>query len=164
MSLHLVKSLSRPLSLISAALLLHIGGAVAADAAGDVQQHMREVLAGGAVIRSVPPSEPRDDTAGRPAADAQELAKRLLLGVTDSRIQVAITNILPGSPARRLSLAAIAGAWVGLATGLGAAGALVFSPNHPVPLVGVLFAAPLLIVGCLSSVRSRSSIRACAPP
>ena len=87
MSLHLVKSLSRPLSLISAVLLLHIGGAVAADAAGDVQQHMREVLAGGAVIRSVPPSEPRDDTAGRPAADAQELAKRLLLGVTDSRIQ-----------------------------------------------------------------------------
>jgi len=71
---------------------------------------------------------------------------------------VAITNILPGSPARRLSLAAIAGAWVGLATGLGAAGALVFSPNHPVPLVGVLFAAPLLIVGALAlkypSVRS----------
>ena len=39
MSLHLVKSFSRPLSLISAALLLHIGGAMAADAAGDVQQH-----------------------------------------------------------------------------------------------------------------------------
>ena len=63
---------------------------------------------------------------------------------------VAITNILPGSLARRLSLAAIAGAWVGLATGLGAAGALVFSPSHPVPLVGVLFAAPLLIVGALA--------------
>src|SRR5438876_9800008 len=62
---------------------------------------------------------------------------------------VAITNILPGSLARRLSLAAIAGAWVGLATGLGAAGALVFSPNHPVPLVGVLFAAQLLIVGTI---------------
>jgi len=71
---------------------------------------------------------------------------------------VAITNILPGSLARCLSLAAIAGAWVGLATGLGAAGALVFSPSHPVPLVGVLFAAPLLIVGALAlkypSVRS----------
>src|SRR5207244_13373461 len=88
MSLHIVKSFSRPLSLISAALLLHIGGAVAADAAGDVQQHMREVLAGGAVIRSVPPSERRDDTAGRPATDAQELAKRLLQGITDSRIQI----------------------------------------------------------------------------
>ncbi|TLZ07629.1 MAG: hypothetical protein E6K31_15055 [Gammaproteobacteria bacterium] len=87
MSLHLVKSFSRPLSLISAALLLHIGGAVAADAAGDVQQHMREVLAGGAVIRSAPSSERRDDTAGRPTPDAQELAKRLLLGITDSRIQ-----------------------------------------------------------------------------
>jgi len=31
MSLHIVKSFSRPLALISAALLLHIGGAVAAD-------------------------------------------------------------------------------------------------------------------------------------
>src|SRR5438034_7739146 len=41
------------------------------------------------------------------------------------------SNILPGSLARRLSLAAIAGAWVGLATGLGAAGALVFrSEEH----------------------------------
>src|SRR5437588_8948400 len=86
MSLHLVKSFSRPLSLISAALLLHSGGAVAADAAGDVQQHMREVLAGRAVIRSVPPSEPRDDSAGRPATDAQELAKRLLLRSEERRV------------------------------------------------------------------------------
>ena len=63
---------------------------------------------------------------------------------------VAITSILSGSLARRLSLAAMAGAWVGLATGLGAAGEFVFSPNHPVPLVGVLFAAPLLIVSALA--------------
>src|SRR6266516_2096892 len=87
MSLHLVKSFSRPLSLLSAALLLHIDSALAPDAAGDVQQRMREVIAGRGVIRSVPPSERRDDTAGRPATDAQELAKRLLLGITDSRIQ-----------------------------------------------------------------------------
>jgi hypothetical protein len=63
---------------------------------------------------------------------------------------VAITGVLPGSLTRRLILAAIAGAWVGLATGLGAAGELTFSPDHPVPLVGVLFAVPLLVIGALA--------------
>src|ERR1700682_1482175 len=63
---------------------------------------------------------------------------------------VALTSVLPGPLAHRLSLAAIAGAWVGLATGLGAAGRLVFSPGHPVPLVGVLFAVPLLTVAALA--------------
>jgi len=79
---------------------------------------------------------------------------------------VAIASILPGSLARRLSLAAIAGAWVGLATGLGAAGEFAFSPNHPVPLVGVLFAAPLLIVGALALKypRVRSTLMAIPMP
>jgi hypothetical protein len=63
---------------------------------------------------------------------------------------VAITSVLPGALTQRLRLAAIAGAWVGLATGLGAAGRLVFSPDHPVPLVGVLFAVPLLTVAALA--------------
>jgi hypothetical protein len=71
---------------------------------------------------------------------------------------VVFTSVLPGSLARRLSLAALAGGWAGLASGLGAAGKLAFSPNHPVPLVGVLFATPLLIVGtfALRSPRVRS--------
>jgi len=63
---------------------------------------------------------------------------------------VAITNALPGTLAQRLGLAAIAGAWVGLASGLGAAGTLAFSPDNPVPLIGVLFAVPLLVVGVLA--------------
>ena len=72
----------------------------------------------------------------------------------------AIACVLPGSLARRLSVAAIAGAWVGLAEGLGAAGELVFSPSNPVPLVGVLFAAPLLIAGALALLfpRVRSTL------
>ena len=37
---------------------------------------------------------------------------------------VAFTNALPGTLAHRLGLAAIAGAWVGLASGLGAAGTI----------------------------------------
>src|ERR1700722_14952723 len=79
---------------------------------------------------------------------------------------VAVTTVLPGSLTRRLSLAAIAGAWVGLASGLGSAGKLAFSPNDPVPLVGVLFAMPLLIVGALAlkSPRARSTLMAIPMP
>lgn len=75
---------------------------------------------------------------------------------------VAITSVLPGPLARRLIVAAIAGGWVGLASGLGAAGRLAFSPEHPVPLIGVLFATPLLIVGVLALryPRVRSSLMA----
>jgi hypothetical protein len=79
---------------------------------------------------------------------------------------VGLTSVLPGSLAPRLGLAAIAGGWVGLASGLGAAGRLAFSPNHPVPLVGVLFATPLLIVGvlALTSQRLRSTLMAIPMP
>src|SRR5271155_4666088 len=63
---------------------------------------------------------------------------------------VVLTSVLPGSFARRLSVAAIAGGWVGLASGLGAAGKLAFSPDSPVPLIGVLFALPLIAVGMLA--------------
>jgi len=73
---------------------------------------------------------------------------------------VAFTQALPGTPMRRLGVAAIGGAWVGLASGLGAAGKLAFSPDNPVPLVGVLFAVPLLVVGALAltSRRVRSAL------
>lgn len=75
---------------------------------------------------------------------------------------VAFTHALSGTLARRLSLGAIAGAWVGLASGLGAAGKLAFSPDSPVPLIGVLFVLPLLAVGVLaaSSQRVRSALLA----
>jgi hypothetical protein len=88
MSLHIVKSFSRPLAIISAALLIHVGGAVAADSAGDAQQQARELLAGRIATQSAPPSERRADSAVRSSGgDAQERARRLLLGVTDSDVQ-----------------------------------------------------------------------------
>jgi hypothetical protein len=58
---------------------------------------------------------------------------------------VAMAGALPLSAWQRVVFAAGTGAWVGLAIGLGAAGALVFSPEQKVPLIGVLFAVPLLI-------------------
>jgi hypothetical protein len=67
----------------------------------------------------------------------------------------AILNVAPLTLAQRLAFAAGAGGWVGLATGLGAAGELVFTPEQPFPLVGVLFAAPLLAAGALSIAVSK---------
>lgn len=63
---------------------------------------------------------------------------------------VAVTTTLNLSLVEKLGLAAIAGAWVGLASGLGGAGDLVFSPDRPLPLLGLLFATPLLVVGLLA--------------
>src|SRR3981189_55497 len=86
MALHIVKFFSRPLSIISAALLIHVGGAVAADSAGDAQQQARELLAGRIATQSAQ-TEDRAEGAGRPPGEAQDRARRLLLGVTDSGVQ-----------------------------------------------------------------------------
>jgi hypothetical protein len=63
---------------------------------------------------------------------------------------VAISSCLPLSLRQRLMLAAIVGAWVGLTSGLGAAGLLAFAADQPVPLVGLLCAAPPLTIGALA--------------
>lgn len=57
---------------------------------------------------------------------------------------VAMASVLPLPMRQRLVLAGGAGAWVGLATALAAAGALAFSPEEPVPLIGVMAAAPMI--------------------
>lgn len=75
---------------------------------------------------------------------------------------VAITHALAGTPARRLAIAALAAGWVGLASALGAAGELTFSPGNPVPLIGALFMLALLAVGlpALGSRRAREALLA----
>jgi hypothetical protein len=60
---------------------------------------------------------------------------------------VAMTQALSSLFPRRLVIAAVGGGWVGLAVFLGASGRLAFSPNHPVPLIGVLLAVSLLTAG-----------------
>ena len=57
---------------------------------------------------------------------------------------VAITTVLNLSLRRRLVVAGGFGAWVGLTSGLAAAGALTFSPEQPAPLIGLLAGAPLI--------------------
>jgi hypothetical protein len=75
---------------------------------------------------------------------------------------VAIASVVPMSLGQRLLAAGVAGAWIGMATALGADGALVYSPDQPVPVVGLLFAAPLLAAAALwlGSQRFRAGLMA----
>ncbi|THD49078.1 MAG: hypothetical protein E7774_01795 [Bradyrhizobium sp.] len=57
---------------------------------------------------------------------------------------IAILTVLPLKLRQRLTAAGVAGAWIGLASALGASGALAYSPAQPFPIVGALFATPLL--------------------
>lgn len=57
---------------------------------------------------------------------------------------VAMASVLPLSFRQKLALGGAAGVWVGLASGLAAAGDLTFSSQRPVPLIGVFFMLPLL--------------------
>jgi hypothetical protein len=79
---------------------------------------------------------------------------------------VAFTGALGGTLARRLGLAGVAGAWVGLATHLATTGQLAFSQSAAVPGVAGLFAFPLLAVGALAlaSRRARTALLAVPTP
>jgi hypothetical protein len=79
---------------------------------------------------------------------------------------VAIAGALRLSLTQRIVFGAIAGIWVGLATALGASGALAFSPTQPVPLVPVLFATPLVAAAVLwvGSARFRAALMAIPMP
>ena len=86
MSLHIAKLFKSPLALASAALVIHIGAATAADSRGDAQQQARELLTGITTAHSAPQSPPRDGKVTSRTADAQELAREVLLGTTGSRV------------------------------------------------------------------------------
>jgi hypothetical protein len=72
----------------------------------------------------------------------------------------AIATIMPLSLAGRLALAALSGAWVGGAAALAAAGELADATSRLIPLIGVLFAAPLLLMALwvLISARLRTML------
>jgi hypothetical protein len=83
MSRHLVTSFVR-VPLIAAALALRIGSAAAADPTDGV----RALLAGRVATHAASASTP--ETTVKQVVDAQELARELLLGITDSNAQGAV--------------------------------------------------------------------------
>ncbi len=62
---------------------------------------------------------------------------------------VAVISVVTMTLGQRLVAAGVAGAWIGLATAVSAAGALAYSPDQPIPVVGALFATPLLAAAAL---------------
>jgi hypothetical protein len=92
-----IRAFARSLTLVPAALLLHIGAAVASDSpespvqasaqrsaerlrpTADAQELARQLLLG---VPSAPPTAQPAARAVRPTGDAQELARQLLLGIT----------------------------------------------------------------------------------
>jgi hypothetical protein len=82
MSLHIAKLFKSPLALASAALVIHISAATAADSTGDIQQQVRDLLTGTTTAHSAQQSGPREGNSTSPTADSQEFVKRLLLGTT----------------------------------------------------------------------------------
>jgi hypothetical protein len=96
MSLHIAKHFSRPLALASAAFLIHIGAATAADSTGDLLGQMNALLAGTTPAYSAPQSGPRGATAKNPTANAQEFVTQVLLGTTGSRLESTATTARSG--------------------------------------------------------------------
>lgn len=79
MSLHISKHFKSPLALASAALVLHIGAATAADSTRDIQQLMKEVLTGTTTAHSAPQTGPIEGNSS-PTNDTQEFVGQVLLG------------------------------------------------------------------------------------
>jgi hypothetical protein len=80
MSLHVARHFIRPLLLVGAVLVVHIGTASAGDAIGDIPQQMRELLAGTTTSHSSPQSAPRYGKVAIPTADIQEMTRQYLSG------------------------------------------------------------------------------------
>lgn len=68
---------------------------------------------------------------------------------------VVITHAFPNSLTRNVTIAAFGGGWLGLAVFLGGSGQLAFSPNSPVPVIGILFVTPLFVFGVLALTKER---------
>jgi hypothetical protein len=80
MSSQNTKHFSRPLALASAAFLIHIGTATAADSTGNIQEQMTTLLTGTPPAHSAPQYGPRADTAATTEINAQESVRQVLLG------------------------------------------------------------------------------------
>lgn len=91
MSLHIAKLFKNPLTLASAALVLHIGAATAADSTGDIQQQLRELLTGTPTAHSAPQPRPLEGNATSPTVDSQEFLRQLLGAATPSHVRDAET-------------------------------------------------------------------------
>jgi hypothetical protein len=62
---------------------------------------------------------------------------------------IAVLSAIPLTLRQKLIAGTGAGAWVGVASALAASGSLAFSPEQPIPVIGVLFALPVATAAAL---------------
>lgn len=84
MSPRFTRFFTRPLALLAAAFLVHIGAAAAGNSAGDVQQQVRDLLSGRSQAQFGAPAAQSTERTAKSPGDAHDSARRLLLGLTES--------------------------------------------------------------------------------
>ena len=99
MSLHVAGSLRRSLSIVSAALLIHVGSAVAATPENGIQRQVMSFLTGNPAMHAIPRSERPRDEASRSSLDAQEFVQRLLRGWSIFSVEGSMSSQGRGGPA-----------------------------------------------------------------
>jgi len=82
MSSRTIRTFAHPLKLAATGVLLYIGAAGASESPDNLLQQQRDLLAGTPARLSAPAHAPGAAGADRSTGDAQELARRLLLGIT----------------------------------------------------------------------------------
>lgn len=103
MSSQKLKSFARFLAIGSAALLLHVGSAAAANQRPDIQEQMQEVLSGNVAAHAGPRTQSRQPQASASAADSQAFVKRLLQGWSVSASAATRPAPQPSATASELS-------------------------------------------------------------
>lgn len=93
MSSRTITTFARSLVLVSSALLFHMGAAAAASSVDDMLEQQRALLAGKTATVSAPSSAQRSVGEERSTGDAQDFARRLLLGVTPGQLHPAASRV-----------------------------------------------------------------------
>ena len=96
MSPKVSKLLHLSLSLVPAALVVH--SAAAADAVGDPQRHMAELLGGTRVAYAAP----RNEKTETPNFDVQEYTRRTLLGFRSGAVEDELPSPAESNPTRHV--------------------------------------------------------------
>ena len=88
----ITRTFARSLTIVPAILLLRVGAAAGADSVDDVLRQQRDVLAGRTAAVSAPSDSAPRGSDDRSVGDAQESARRLLLGVTPGALPPGIAK------------------------------------------------------------------------
>jgi hypothetical protein len=92
MSSRITWPFARSFTIVAAVLLFRIGAAAAANSVDDVLQQQRDLLAGRPATVAALFSEQRSAGEDGPPGDAQESARRLLLGVTPGQLHPGVST------------------------------------------------------------------------